>query len=115
MKIKTSRLNVRIYTFVARIVEIWNSLPESVIQAKTVKQFEIGLDEHWKHQECKYDLTANINIRCNSGSDVKLRINDVDLEADIVVTSQRPLVPMASYGFFRVLRFPPPIELINTI
>jgi hypothetical protein len=55
--------------------------------------------------ECKYDLTANINIRCNSGSDVKSRINDVDLEADIVVTSQRPLVPMASYGFFRVLRF----------
>jgi hypothetical protein len=44
MKIKTSRLNVRKYTFVVRIVEIWNSLPESVIQAKTVKQFEIGLD-----------------------------------------------------------------------
>ena len=37
MTIKTSRLNVRKYTFVVRIVEIWNSLPESVIQAKTVK------------------------------------------------------------------------------
>ena len=49
MKIKTSRLNVRKYTFVVRIVEIWNSLPESVIQAKSVKNFEIGLDEHWKH------------------------------------------------------------------
>jgi hypothetical protein len=47
------------------IIEIWNSLPESV------KQFEIGLDEHWKHQECKYDFMANINIRSNSGSDVK--------------------------------------------
>jgi hypothetical protein len=82
MKIKTS--NVRKYTFVVRIVEIWNRLPESVIQAKTVKQFEIGLDEHWKHQECKYDFTANINIRSNSGS-------DVDLEADIVATRQRPL------------------------
>jgi hypothetical protein len=91
MKIKTSRLNVRKYTFVVRIVEIWNSLPESVIQAKTVKKFEIGLDEHWKHQECKYDFMANINIRSNSGSDVKSRINDVDLEADIVATSQRPL------------------------
>jgi hypothetical protein len=42
---KPSRLNVRKYTFTIRIVEIWNSLPESVIQAKTVKQFEIGLDE----------------------------------------------------------------------
>jgi hypothetical protein len=91
IKIKTSRLNVRKYTFAVRIVEIWNSLPESVIQAKTVKQFEIGLDEHWKHHECKYDFTANINIRSNSGSDVKSRINDVDLQADIVATSQRPL------------------------
>ena len=44
MKIKTSRLNVRKYTFVVRIVEIWNSLPKSVIQAKSVKNFEIGLD-----------------------------------------------------------------------
>jgi hypothetical protein len=91
MKIKTSRLNVSKYTFVVRIVEIWNSLPESVMQAKTVTQFEICLDEHWKHQECKYDFTANIDIRSNSGSDVKSRINDVDLEADIVATSQRPL------------------------
>jgi hypothetical protein len=49
---------VRKYTFTIRIVEIWNSLPESVIQAKTVKPFEIGLDEHWKHQEGKYDFTA---------------------------------------------------------
>jgi hypothetical protein len=40
MKIKTSRLNVRKYTFVVRIVEIWNSLPESVIQAKTVKNLK---------------------------------------------------------------------------
>ena len=77
-KIKTSRLDVRKYTFVVRIVEIWNSLPESVIQTKTVKQFEIGQNEHWKHQECKYDFTANINIRSNSGSDVKSRVNDVD-------------------------------------
>jgi len=50
---------VRNYTFTVRIVEIWNSLPESVVQAKTVKQFEIGLDEHWKNQECKYDFTAD--------------------------------------------------------
>ena len=74
-----------------KYVEIWNSLPESVIQAKTVKQFEIGLDEYWKHQESKYGFTANINIRSNSGSDVKSPINDVDLEVDIMATSQRPL------------------------
>jgi hypothetical protein len=38
MKIKTSRLNVRKYTFVVRIVEIWNSLPESLnVQLTSVK------------------------------------------------------------------------------
>jgi hypothetical protein len=63
-----------------KYVEIWNSVPESVIQAKTVKQYEIGLG-------CKYDFTANINIRSNSGSDVNSCINDVELEADIVATS----------------------------
>ena len=75
MKIKTSRLNVRKYTFVVRIVEIWNSLPESVIQAKTAKKFEIGLDEHWKHQECKYDFTANINNLHISNLILKLYIH----------------------------------------
>ena len=31
--------------------------------------------------------TAKINIRSNSESDVNSRINDVELEADIVATS----------------------------
>ena len=64
---------------------------EHVRHEKSVKNFEIGLDEHCKHQECKYDFTADINIRSNSGSDVKSCINDMDVEADIVATCQRPL------------------------
>jgi hypothetical protein len=27
----------------------------------SVKEFEIGLDNHWKHQECKYDFSMDIN------------------------------------------------------
>jgi hypothetical protein len=41
-KIKTSRLNVRKYTCVVRIVEIWNSLPESVT-------YPLLLEDHKYH------------------------------------------------------------------
>jgi hypothetical protein len=47
------RICARIYA------DIWNSLPEEIIVAKTVKEFEIGLDNHWKHQECKYDFSMD--------------------------------------------------------
>ena len=30
-------------------------------QCMSVKEFEIGLDNHWKHQECKYDFSMDIN------------------------------------------------------
>ena len=56
LKKQSCRLrNVRKYSFTSRVVDIWNSLSEEIIVAKTVKEFEIGLDNHWKHQECKYD------------------------------------------------------------
>jgi hypothetical protein len=80
------RLNVRKYSFTSRVVDIWNSLPEEIIVAKTVKDFEIGLDNHWKHQECKYDFSMDINIRSKTGCHVKSRTNTTEniTEADIV-------------------------------
>ena len=59
IKKQSCRLNVRKYSFTSRVVDIWNSLPEEIIVAKTVKEFEIGLDNHWKHQECKYDFSMD--------------------------------------------------------
>jgi hypothetical protein len=44
------------------ICDIWNSLPNEVITAKTVNDFEINLDKYWEAQEFKYDHTANINL-----------------------------------------------------
>jgi hypothetical protein len=43
------------------VVDIWNSLPEELIVAKTVKDFEIGLDNHWKHQELSY-VVVNLSL-----------------------------------------------------
>jgi len=46
--------------FSARIVNIWNSLPNSVIDACTVKAFKARLDKFWQHQLMKYDFTADL-------------------------------------------------------
>ena len=55
-KKKYSKLNI--WKFTNRIVDIWNSLPNKVITAKTVKNFEINLDKYWEAQEFKYDHTT---------------------------------------------------------
>ena len=49
-----TRLNVRKYSFVHRSVDIWNSLPETVVTAKTVNTFKARLDRHWKDQSLYY-------------------------------------------------------------
>ena len=46
--------------FSARIVNIWNSLPNSVVDASTVNAFKARLDKFWSHQAVKYDFTADL-------------------------------------------------------
>jgi hypothetical protein len=75
------KLNIRKYSFANRIIDTWNSLPNEVIAAKTVKQFEISLDKHW---EVKYDYTANISTQSKPGSHGKTKISMEEIEADIV-------------------------------
>ncbi len=40
----------------------WNSLPEEVVNAESVKIFEKKLDKFWKGQSIKYDHRATIEI-----------------------------------------------------
>ena len=42
--------------FSVRIVNIWNSLPNSVVDACTVNAFKARLDKFWQHQLVKSDL-----------------------------------------------------------
>jgi len=46
--------------FSARIVNIWNSLPNSIVDANTVNAFKARLDKFWSHQAVKYDFTADL-------------------------------------------------------
>ena len=91
LKKKYSKLNILKFSFTNRIVDIWNSLPNEVITAKTVNNFEINLDKYWEAQEFKYDHTANSNLTSKPGSDVMSRSSIVEEEVDIVVSaSQHP-------------------------
>jgi len=46
--------------FSARIVNIWNSLPNSVVDAGTVNAFKAQLHKFWSHQAVEYDFTADL-------------------------------------------------------
>jgi len=48
------------YSFTARIANIWNSLPNSVVDVDTECLFEAHLDKFWMHQNVLYDFTADL-------------------------------------------------------
>jgi len=56
--------------FYARIVKIWNSLPNSVVDACTVNAFKARLDKFWQHQLVKFDFTADLTGTGNQSEKV---------------------------------------------
>jgi len=56
--------------FTARIVNIWNSLPNSVVDASTVNAFKARLDKFWSHQAVKFDFTADLTGTGNRSEEV---------------------------------------------
>ncbi|XP_053390990.1 uncharacterized protein LOC128553828 [Mercenaria mercenaria] len=54
------RLDIRKFSFGQKVVVIWNSLPESIISAKTVLTFEVRLEKYWHIQDILYDLESDI-------------------------------------------------------
>ena len=43
------------YFFQFRVQNLWNNLPQHIIDAPTVKEFEIRLDKYWENQPLMYD------------------------------------------------------------
>ena len=56
-----NRFDLRMYSFRNRITNMWNSLPDSVVMADTVNQFENRLDKHWANYVFLYDYRVNYN------------------------------------------------------
>jgi len=52
--------NIRKYSFCARVVNIWNSSPNEVVEAATVNAFKYRLDKHWSNQEVLFDFNADL-------------------------------------------------------
>ncbi len=50
------------FAFTRRVVNIWNSLPESVVTAPTLYSFENRLDRHWQKQRMVYDFEAALAL-----------------------------------------------------
>ena len=48
------------FSFTNRIVNIWNSLPNAVVDIDSVDLFKSRLDNFWKFQDVKYDYTDNL-------------------------------------------------------
>ena len=53
-----SRLNLRKESFPNRAVNMWNFLPEHVVNAPSVDSFKNRLDKQWSNEEIVYDYKA---------------------------------------------------------
>ena len=52
--------NIRKYSFCARVVNMWNSLPNDVVEADTVNTFKNRLHKHWYNQDVLFDFNADL-------------------------------------------------------
>jgi len=55
-----SRLEIRRNSFKNRVADLWNCLPQNVVNCKTTMSFERNLDRFWKDEENKFDHRAQI-------------------------------------------------------
>ena len=61
--IEGANKDIRKFNFSMRVRKLWNSLPDSAVNAKDVYNFERELDEHWANQELLYhDHKASIKL-----------------------------------------------------
>jgi len=52
--------DLRKYYFSNRIISVWNSLPDFVINSNSIASFENSLDRFWCNQACLYDYKADL-------------------------------------------------------
>ena len=53
-----SRLKLRQKFFSNRVVDTWNNLPESVVDAPSIHSFERRLDRVWRKQDILYNFKS---------------------------------------------------------
>ena len=58
-----ARLEVRRNSFKIRVVDIWNSLPQKLVNCNSVPSFERNLDKFWKKQDNQFHYRENISTK----------------------------------------------------
>ena len=57
------KINKRKDYFSNRVTDAGNNLPQEAVSAKSVKDFEIAIDNHWENQKMKYNHNTNIKLK----------------------------------------------------
>jgi len=57
---RTFRYDLRKHFLSARVVNIWNNLPNTVVNASMINALKAPLDIYWSHQAVKFDFTADL-------------------------------------------------------
>jgi len=52
--------NLRKYYFSNRVIQIWNSLPDSVVESNSINNFKNNLDKFWQNEDVKFNWKANL-------------------------------------------------------
>ena len=66
MQKNSSHYNLRKFSFFSQVVNIWNSLPDSVVDADMINTFKSRLDKHWLGQ----DVVFNSGLTITGGASV---------------------------------------------
>ena len=59
-RIRVLIIILRQFFFSARTVNIWNSLPNYVVDVQYIDVFKVHLDKFWAQQEVMFDWTADL-------------------------------------------------------
>ncbi len=80
---KRATKDVSKFSFTRRVVNIWNSLPESVISATSLNAFENRLDRYWSRQSILYDFEASLDLQKRPVPDEEVTCRDEDLDVGV--------------------------------
>ena len=56
----TCHYNLRKYSFCSRVINIWNSLPDHVVEADSINKFKSRLDKYWTNQDIVYNYDCDL-------------------------------------------------------
>jgi hypothetical protein len=59
LKVERCHYDIRKYSFCNRVVNVWNSLPEYVVESCSLNSFKNNLDKHWKCESFYFDFEAS--------------------------------------------------------